>query len=113
MARPIQCLNCGKRSHLSKNCWIKLRNKEKAEKAHMAQSEEDELALFMVSASVLSDISSFDSKSTEVEVIDDGVTAPMVSVELELQLGIAKAPAREPIQLKEARVFVQISERDE
>ena len=77
--RPIQCSNCGKRGHLSKNCWSKLRNKEKAEKAHEAQSEEDELALFMVSASVLSNIPSFDSKSTEVEVIDDDVTAPLVS----------------------------------
>ena len=32
--RPIQCSNCGKRGHLSRNCWSKLRNKEKAEKAH-------------------------------------------------------------------------------
>ena len=27
---PIQCLYCGKRGHLSKNCWSKLRNKETA-----------------------------------------------------------------------------------
>ena len=31
--RPIQCSNCGKRGHLSNNCWSKLRNKEKLEKA--------------------------------------------------------------------------------
>ena len=55
----------------------------------MAQSKEDETALFMVGASVLSDVPSFNSKSTEVEVIDDGVTAPLVSVEPELQLGVA------------------------
>ena len=69
----------------------------------MAQSEEDEPTLFIVSASVLFDLPSFDSKSTVVEVIDDGVTAPLVSVkpEEELQLGVAKAPAEEPIQLKE------------
>ena len=34
--KPIQCSNCGKRGHLSKNCWSKLR---KAEKAHVAQSK--------------------------------------------------------------------------
>ena len=82
----------------------------------MAQSEENEPPLFMVSASVLSDVPSFDSKSTEVEVIDDGVTTPLVSVEPaeELQLGVAKAgPVGEPIQLKEERVFAQIGERDE
>ena len=28
---PIQCSYCGKRGHLSKNCWSKLRNKETAE----------------------------------------------------------------------------------
>ena len=80
----------------------------------MAQSKEDEPTLFMVSASVLSDVPSFDSKSTEVEVIDDGVTTPLVSVEPEeeLLLGVAKAPAREPIQLTEERVFAQIGERD-
>ena len=45
--------------------------------------------LFMVSASILSDVPSFASKSTEVRVIDDGVTAPLVSVkpDEELQLG--------------------------
>ena len=37
-------------------CWSKLKNKETAEKAHVAQSEEDELALFMVTASVLPDL---------------------------------------------------------
>ena len=30
---PIQCSYCGKRGHLSKNCWSKLRNKETVEKA--------------------------------------------------------------------------------
>ena len=49
---PIRCSYCGKRGHLSKNCWSKLKNKETAEKAHVAQSEEDEPALFMVTASV-------------------------------------------------------------
>ena len=49
----------------------------------MAQSEGDEPALFMVTASVLPDVPNFDSKSTEV--IDDGITAP-VSVELEEEL---------------------------
>ena len=75
---PIQCSYCGKRDHLSKNWWSKLKNKETAEKAHVAQSEEDEPALFMVTASVLPDVPNSDSKSTEV--IDDGITAP-VSVE--------------------------------
>ena len=49
------------------------------EKAHVAQSKEEESALFMVSTSVLSDIPdvpNFDSKPTEVT---DNVTA-MVSV---------------------------------
>ena len=79
----------------------------------MARSEEEEPTLFMVSSSILSDIPNFDSKSTEVEVIDDGVTAPLVSVEPkeELQLGVTKAPTGEPIQLKEERVFAQIGER--
>ena len=80
-------------------------NKEKAEKAHVAQSEEGESALFMFSAYV----PNFDSKSTEVEVIDDDV-----ELEEELQLGVAKAaPAGDPIQLKEERVLDQIGERDE
>ena len=71
----------------------------------MAQSEEDEPALFMASACV----PNFNSKSTEVEVIDDDVEP-----EKELQLGVAKAaPAGEPIQLEEERVFAQIGERDE
>ena len=52
----------------------------------MAQSVEDEPALFMVSASDLPDVPNFDSKSTEVEVIDDGVTAPLVSVKPEKEL---------------------------
>lgn len=72
---PIQCLYCGKRGHPSK-----LRNKEKA---HVAQSEEDESTLFMVIASVLPDVPNSDSKSTVV--IDDGITAP-VSVEPEEEL---------------------------
>ena len=99
----------------------------------MTQSEEDEPTLFMVTASVLPDIPNSDFKSTKVindditapvsveleeelpkytEEIDDGITAP-VSVELEeeLQLCITKAPAGEPIQLKEERVFAQIGER--
>ena len=41
---------------MSKNCWRKHRNKETAEKAHVAQSEEDEPALFMVTASVIPDV---------------------------------------------------------
>ena len=64
----------------------------------MAQSE-DKPALFMVSASVLSNVPNSNSKS--MEVIDDGVTAPPVSVE------------PKPIQLKEERVFAQIDERGE
>ena len=43
-------------------------------------------------------------KSTEV--IDDGITAPVsVEPEEEFQLCITKAPAGEPIQLKEERMF--------
>ena len=59
----------------------------------------------MVSASVLSDVPNFDFKSTEV--IDDDITAPPVSVKPkeEFQLGVTKALAGEPIQLKEERVF--------
>ena len=71
----------------------------------MAQSEEDELALFLVWAYV----PNFDSKSTEVEVIDVDIEP-----EEELQLGVAKAaPTGDPIQLKEERVLTQIGERDE
>ena len=67
--------------------------------------EEDEPAFFMASAYV----PNFDSKSTELEVIDDDVEPKE-----ELQLGVAKkAPAGKPIQLKEERVFAQIGERDE
>ena len=83
----------------------------------MAQSEEEESTLFMVSASVLSVFPNFDSKSTKV--IDGG--ASLVSVvgegsidpEEELQLGIAKTSVGELIQLKEERVFTQIGERGE
>ena len=82
------------------------------EEAHVAQSEEDEPALFMVTASVLPDVSNSDSKSTEViddditapvsvepkeelpksmEVIDNGITAPVsIGPEEELQLCITK-----------------------
>ena len=70
------------------------------DKAHVAQSEEDEPALFMVSACV----PNLDSKSTEVEVINDDIEP-----EKELQLGVAKAAlAGEPIQLEKERVFAQI-----
>ena len=66
----------------------------------------------MVSALVLSDVFNSDSKSTKV--INDGVTALMsVEPEEELQLGVIKAPAGEPIQLKEERVFAQIGEISE
>ena len=66
----------------------------------------------MVRASVLSDVLNSDSKSTEV--IDDDVTALMsVEPEEELQLAMTKAPAGEPIQLKEERVFTQIGEISE
>ena len=88
----IQWSNCGKKGYLSK--------------AHVARYEEEGPTIFMVSASVLSDVPNFDSKSTEV--IDDGVTTPPVSVEPEeeLQLGVTKAAlARDPIQQKEERVF--------
>ena len=44
-------------------------------KAHVAQSEEDEPTLFMVTASILPDVPNSDSKSTEV--IDDGITTPV------------------------------------
>ena len=54
---------------MSKNYWSKLRNKETVEKAHVAQSEEDESALFMLTASVLPNVPNSDSKS--LEVIDD------------------------------------------
>ena len=46
----------------------------------MAQSKEEDPILFMVSASVLSDVLNSDSKSTEV--INDSVTA-LMSVEPE------------------------------
>ena len=63
--------------------------KETAEKAHVAQSEEDEPALFMVTASILPDVPNSNSKSTEV--IDDGITTPVsVEPEEELQLCITK-----------------------
>ena len=65
-----------------------------------------------MSLSVLFDVLNSDFKSTEV--IDDDVTAPMsVEPEEELQLGMTKAPAGEPIQLKEERVFTQIGEISE
>ena len=96
---PIQCSYCGKRGHLSK-----LRNKETAEKAHVAQSEEDEPALFMVTASVLPDVKPEEELPKYTEVIDDGITAPVsVEPEEELQLCITNAPAGEPIRLKEER----------
>ncbi|XP_022967658.1 uncharacterized protein LOC111467102 [Cucurbita maxima] len=111
---PIQCSYCGKRDHLSKNCWSKLRNKETLEKAHVAQSEEDEPTLFMVTASVLPDVKPEEELPKSTEVIDDGITTPVsVEPEEELQLCITKAPAGEPIQLKEERVFAQIGERGE
>ena len=76
----------------------------------MAQSEEDDPILFMVSASVLPNV----SNSGSIEVIDDGVAAPLsLKPEEELQLGVTKASAEEPIQLKEERVFAQIGERGE
>ena len=79
----------------------------------MARFEKEEPTLFMVSTSLLSDVQNSDSKS--MEVIDDGVTAPPVSVEPEeeLQLGVTKSLAEEPIQLKEERVFAQIGKRGE
>ena len=113
---PIKCSYCGKKVHLSKNCWSKLKNKEMTEKAHAAQSEEeDQPTLFMVTASVLPVVPNPEEELPKSkEVIDDDITAP-VSVELEeeLQLCITNAPVREPIQLKEERVLAQIGERGE
>ena len=75
----------------------------------MAQSEEQEPALFMVSASVLTLFPNSESKSSEaidddaasVSVIDEWSIDP----EEEVQLGVAQAPAGELIQLKEEQVF--------
>ena len=65
---------CGKRCHLSKNCWSKLRNKETAEKAHVAQLEEE--------------------LPKSMEVINDGITAPVsVEPEEELQLKSSRRSA--------------------
>ena len=47
-----------------------------------AQSEEDEPALFMVTASVLPDVEPEEELLKSIEVIDDSITAP-VSVEPE------------------------------
>ena len=83
----------------------------------MAQFEKEKLTLFMVSALVLSDVPNSNSKSTEGI---DGVAASMslvdegsIGLEEELQVGVAKAPAGELIQLKEERVFAQIGKRGE
>ena len=84
---------------------------------HNPNSRREEPTLFMVSASVLSNVSNSDSKSMEVT---DGVAASMsvvgegsIDPKEELQLGETKAPAEELIQLKEERVFAQIGERGE
>ena len=64
----------------------------------MAQSEDEQPTLFMVSASVLSIFLKSDSKS--IEAIND-CAAPVRG----RQLGVAEALAGELIQLKEERVF--------
>ena len=78
----------------------------------MVQSGEEEPILFMVTASVLSVFPNSNSKS--IEAIDDGA-APIsiigegsINLDEELQLGVAKAPAGELIQLKEERLLAQI-----
>jgi hypothetical protein len=45
---PIRCLNCGKKGHWAKDCW----SKPKKGNAHLAQIEEEEPLLFLVSAAV-------------------------------------------------------------
>jgi hypothetical protein len=44
--KPIRCSKCGKKGHLGKDCW----SKPKKGKGHVAQAEEEEGALFLVSA---------------------------------------------------------------
>jgi hypothetical protein len=51
---PIRCTNCRKKGHWAKDCWSKPR---KNEKAHLAEAEEDELSLFLVSATIVQKIS--------------------------------------------------------
>jgi hypothetical protein len=45
---PIRCLNCGKKGHWANDCW----SKPKKGNAHLAQIEEEEPLLFLVSAAV-------------------------------------------------------------
>ena len=78
--RPIQCSNCGKRGHMNKNCWSKAQEQGEGREGPCGLIRGGRgTALFMVSASVLSDVPSFDSESTEMEIIDDddSVTTPL------------------------------------
>jgi hypothetical protein len=43
--KPIRCTNCGKKDHLGKDYW----SKPKKGKVHVAQTEEEENSLFLVS----------------------------------------------------------------
>ena len=59
-----------RRIWIRKNCWRKLKNKETTEKAHVAESEEDESTLFMVTTSVLPDVPNPEEELPKREVND-------------------------------------------
>jgi hypothetical protein len=46
--KPIRCTNCVMKGHLGKDCW----SNPKRGKAHVAQAEEEENTLFLVSATI-------------------------------------------------------------
>jgi hypothetical protein len=51
---PIRCTNCGKKGHWAKDYWSKPRKKEKA---HVAEIEEEESSLFLLSTTTIQNIS--------------------------------------------------------
>jgi hypothetical protein len=105
--KPIRCSNCGKKGHLGKDCW----SKPKKGKAHVAQTEEEESSMFLVSAATdTSSIPNQQDGGTGNHAATNGVFAGATE---ELSLGASLDPPSSRVDLREDKVFTQIGENDD
>jgi hypothetical protein len=105
---PIRCVNYGKKGHWAKDCWPK----PKKGKAHVAQTEEEEPSLFLVSTMIQSQFpTDLQSASVDDLLVNSGVNEVSRSDSVELSLGATLEPISTRVDLKEEKVFTHIGER--
>jgi hypothetical protein len=95
-----------KKGHWAKDCW----STPKKGKAHLAQTEEEEPSLFLVSAAVPIP-AELQSGGADDLLANSGVDGLPRSDSMELSLGVTLEPIFTQVDLKEERVFAHIGER--